>query len=293
MKKIILWWSTKAHKPTTVFIGLLFLIGSLVLVPYFFSWSGVGLFALFYWISGGLGVTLCYHRLLTHKSFQTYTWIENILILFASLAWQGSPLKWPAMHRQHHDKSDEEGDTHSPVHPFVSFWRAQLIWILQKDADEFDCFKNTKDLQKKPMVMLFHKMWLFPQFILLTGLFLVGHHFGGVQLGLSWVVWQIFRIVSVLMTTNLVNSVCHLWGSRLFNTKDKSRNSWWVSLLTFGEGNHNTHHAHPTSAAHGLYWYGFDTTYLTIRVLKFFRLAWNVRHPKRDEWLEEEKLKKS
>jgi len=281
MRTVLNWWRHASHKPTTIFMILMYVLSCLVFLPQYFSWSGVGLFLLFYWISGGLGITLCYHRLLTHRSFQTSVWTQCLLLLSASLAWQGSPLKWVSEHRTHHNHSDKKGDVHSPIHPIRDFWYAQIIWILEKDPDGYDCLSNTKDLQKSSVLMWFHRWWWMPQVILAAVLLVIGYQVGGSQLAVSWLFWGVIaRTVVVLTTTNWVNSFCHLWGKQPFNTGDGSRNSWWVALVSFGEGNHNTHHFIPGSAAHGLRWYHFDTTYLTICILEKCKLVWNVKHPK-------------
>ncbi len=260
------------------FIAGIHLIALLAFFPSLFSWSGLILCIALFWITGGLGVTLCYHRLLTHRSFKTPKWFEYLLTATACLAWQGGPIQWVGMHRLHHKHSDTDHDPHSPQHGFT--W-AHIIWMLQKDIEGLSARDAAKDLQRdRGMVLLDRFFWL-PQFILAGVLFAIGALIGGPMLGASWVVWGVaLRTVLVFHITWFVNSASHTWGYQNYDTTgEHSTNLWWVALLGFGEGWHNNHHAHPRSAAHGLRWYEIDTTYWVIRLLGVVGLARDIKLP--------------
>lgn len=250
--------------------------------PFFFTWSGLVVFGSLYVITG-LGITLGYHRLLTHRSFQTNKVIEFLLTLSGVLANQDGPLTWVGTHRKHHTHSDEPEDPHSPEH---GFWWAHFGWWMRPEPrDPNRTLFNVKDLARDPMHRMFERLhWLFP--ILLAGLLYAGGELwswlgSGTTLGsgsgLSWVLWGVAaRTVFVYHATWLVNSAAHKWGYRGFNTSDKSRNLWWVALVTFGEGWHNNHHAHQRSAAHGLRWWEVDITYMIIRSMAWMGLARDI-----------------
>jgi stearoyl-CoA desaturase (delta-9 desaturase) len=258
--------------------GALLWIGGIhlgaLLAPFYFTWSGLVVFLVLYVVTG-LGITLGYHRLLTHRSFHTNRFVEYLLTLCGVLANEGGPLRWAATHRRHHTHSDEGDDPHSPKH---GFWWSHFGWWMHNDPVERrpdQGLHNVKDLAKLWGHRFFQRFhWLFP--ILLAGvLYGLGELWGGV--GLSWVVWGIFaRSVWVYHTTWLVNSATHVWGYRNFETKDDSKNLWWVAALTFGEGWHNNHHAHQRSARHGLRWWEFDITYMVIRAMAWVGLARDV-----------------
>lgn len=257
-------------------------VALLAVFPALFSWSGLGMLVLFAWVSGGLGVTLCYHRLLTHRSFKTPKWLEYTLAICASLAWQGGPSEWVGMHRLHHKHSDEDHDPHSPKHGFT--W-AHMLWMLHGELEGLTARDAAKDLERDPIMRRIDRLFWLPQFFLAGGLLGIGWWIGGPMLGLSWVVWGVaVRTIVVFHATWFVNSATHTWGYRNYdNTGDESTNLWWVALLSFGEGWHNNHHAHPRSAAHGLRWFELDPTYWTIRVLGWLGLARDIKLPEPDK----------
>lgn len=240
-----------------------------------FSWPALFLCLVLHWVSGGVGITLTYHRLLTHKSFTVPKPVEYALAVIATLACQGGPLSWVAAHRVHHTKSDLEGDPHSPRRGF--FW-AHMMWCVTRNdqLDGFECYaKHAPDLAKDRFYYWLEKLHMLPTAILAAGLYLWG--------GWSFVVWGIFvRLVLVYHSTWFVNSAAHVWGYKTYDSRDDSRNLWWVALVTYGEGWHNNHHAFQNSARHGLAWWEFDTTYLTIRVLELLGLAKAVKVPTQD-----------
>lgn len=245
-----------------------------------FTWSGLAVLLVTYYVSLVFGIGMSYHRLLTHRSYKTPKVIEYFLTVCATLALEGGPLFWVSTHRKHHQHSDSDSDPHTPRHGGV--W-AHIGWILFGNTQHNDVTLTSKyapDLAKDPVhVWLSVYHWV-PLTVLGVVLLVAG--------GWNWVLWGVFlRTTLGLHSTWLVNSATHLWGSRRFATRDDSRNNWWVAILTFGEGWHNNHHAHPTSAAHGLAWYEVDVNYLHIRALELVGLATNVRRVQLDEPVEE------
>jgi fatty-acid desaturase len=234
-----------------------------------------------YYAGGMLGIGMSYHRLLTHRSYRTTKFIEYFLTICGTLALEGGPIFWVATHRIHHQRSDQEGDPHTPREG--TFW-AHMGWILMGEGLHHDASvlaKYAPDLSKdKFHVWLSNWHWL-TNVVVGLGLLAYG--------GIPYVLWGIFfRTTFGLHATWLVNSATHLWGSRRFQTRDDSTNNWWVALLTFGEGWHNNHHAHPTSARHGLAWYELDQNWIGIRALQILGLAWDIKVAKIRQPLPEE-----
>jgi fatty-acid desaturase len=232
---------------------------------------GAMLTALLLWVmAGSLGIGMSYHRLLTHRGYKTYKWVEYFLTWCGTLALEGGPIFWVATHRIHHQKSDREGDPHSPRE---GTWWSHMGWILLGQGlhqDSAVLARYVPDLSKDRGHVWLSK-WHWTSNVI-VGLVLLA--FGGIP----YVLWGIFfRTTWGLHSTWLVNSATHLWGSRRFKTRDDSTNNWWVALLTFGEGWHNNHHAHPTSARHGLAWYELDVNWIFISTLRRLGLAWDVK----------------
>ena len=245
-----------------------------LLAPFFFSWSGVVVFAVLAVLTG-FGVTLGYHRLLTHRSFQTPKAVQYFFALMGVLANQGGPIMWVAVHRKHHAFADLDGDPHSPRH---GFWWAHMGWWMRFDPvfdDPVLGRQNVKDLARDPFYRMLDRWQIVPPILLAGLLYELGTLWGGV--GWSWLIWGMFvRTVFVLHATWFVNSAAHVWGYRNFKTRDQSTNLWWVALLSFGEGWHNNHHAFQRSARHGLCWWEVDPTYYLIRLLSLVGLAWDI-----------------
>lgn len=243
-----------------------------------FSWSGLNIAIFLAWLSGWIGVTLCFHRLLTHRSFETPKWFEYFLTICGTLSWQGGPVIWVATHRKHHAHSDEEDDPHSPIHGLS--W-AHVFWTThkQKDADKLKDF--AKDLLRDPWMIFINRLFWVPQVVVFLSLLFFGYFLGGVELALSWIVWGVgVRTTFIYHLTWAVNSACHTWGYRNFQTEDLSTNFWPLGALTGGEAFHNNHHADPRSARHGMLWWEFDPTWLTIKFLSFVGLAWDIKLPR-------------
>ncbi|MDH3743946.1 MAG: fatty acid desaturase [Acidobacteriota bacterium] len=255
-------------------------VGSL-LAPFFFTWSGLVVACFLYWVSGCLGVTIGYHRLLTHRSFKTPKWFEYFLTACACLAWQGGPVQWVGVHRIHHAHSDTDGDPHTPSHGFA--W-SHVFWCMFKEAEGRRAADAAKDLLRDRGLRFLDRHFRWPQLALMLFLFGAGELAGSFGLfaadGASWVVWGVFvRTVFLYHSTWFVNSASHTWGYRNFATDDNSTNLWWVSLLSFGEGWHNNHHAYQRSVAHGMRWFELDVSYLIIRTFSKMGLAWDLILP--------------
>ena len=222
-----------------------------------------------HWLAVGFGISLGYHRLHTHRGFKTSKAFEYFLAVCGTLTLEGGPIFWVATHRVHHQHSDHDGDPHSPRDG--GFW-AHMGWILFGDTHHNNTRADGASTRPTSARDPFYRWLNTYHWVPLTTLGLIlladrrladgalGHRSCASSFGLH--------------ATWLVNSATHMWGSRRFETRDDSRNSWWVALLTFGEGWHNNHHAHPVSARHGLAWYEFDISWIT---LKLFRAIGVVR----------------
>jgi stearoyl-CoA desaturase (delta-9 desaturase) len=248
----------------------------------FYAEPGAILAALvLYVVAGMLGIGMAYHRLLTHRGYKTYKWVEYFLTWCGTLALEGGPIFWVATHRIHHQHSDHDGDPHTPRE---GTWWAHMGWIVSGEGLHHDASvlaRYVPDLVRDPG-HVFLSRWHWTSNVV-VGLALLAYG------GLPYVLWGIFfRTTAGLHATWLVNSATHKWGSRRFSTRDDSTNNWWVALLTFGEGWHNNHHAHPTSARHGLAWYEVDFNWMGIRTLQALGLAWDVKVP-RTKQMEEDR----
>lgn len=241
-----------------------------------FSWWAFGLTMFLWWLTGGLGICLCYHRLLTHRSFKTSKPVEYFLTILGTLNWQGPPIKWVGGHRLHHKHSDTDEDPHSPHHGFT--W-SHILWCFTEDPQGRPARDAAKDLARDKGLAFIDRWHAVPQLILAGLLYAVGEL--TLNQGLSFVVWGIgVRSVIVYHVTWFVNSASHTWGYRRFDTEDDSKNNWWVALLSFGEGWHNNHHGEQRSAAHGMKWYELDPTWWTIWAMEKVGLAKEVVRPK-------------
>jgi stearoyl-CoA desaturase (delta-9 desaturase) len=259
---------------TAIFMGLFHLAA--VAALFFFSWKAFFLACFLWWISGGFGIGVCYHRLLTHRGYKAPKWVEYVLTVFATLAMEGGPIFWVATHRIHHQYSDKEGDPHSPID---GTWWAHMGWILMGKSMHHDpttLARYAPDLAKDKFHVWITKYHYVPQIVLGLALLALG--------GIPFVLWGVFlRTTLGLHATWLVNSATHSWGTRRFPTRDLSTNSWWVAIFTFGEGWHNNHHAHPTSAAHGLTWYEIDFNWYAIWAMEKLGLVKQVYRIHLDE----------
>jgi len=253
---------------TTTVLALLH-VGAIAAL-FMFSWKAFAVSVFLYWVATGLGISMGYHRLHTHRSYKVPLWMEYFFAVCATLTLEGGPIFWTAIHRIHHQRSDQPGDPHSPRE---GAWWAHVGWILMGETKHNNTrllAKYAPDLAKDRFYVWLNDYHWLPIVALTAILAVLG--------GLPMVLWAVcFRVVFGLHATWLVNSATHLWGGRRFETRDDSRNNWWVALISFGEGWHNNHHAHPTSARHGLAWYEFDPSWLQIKLLKRFGIAKSIQ----------------
>lgn len=255
-------------------IGFIHIAALAALWPGFFTWSAVLVMAVLSVATSAIGVSLCFHRSLTHRGLRLVKPLEYLTAFFGTLAFQGGPITWVATHRAHHAATDREGDPHGADRGF--FW-SHCEWLLLKNAAIPTGEARRRlapDLTADPFYRFLDRNNVQLQIALGVLLFALG--------GWPWLVWGTFvRLVLMYHTTWLVNSAAHMFGYRSYRTADLSRNNWWVALLSWGEGWHNNHHAFQFSARHGLRWFEFDGVWLLIRVLAFLGLAREIRTPSR------------
>lgn len=276
------WWQTTADKPAALFVaithaGLIALVTTYFLFPKYFSWSGIYVFVIMYVISG-LGITLGYHRLLTHNSFRTFATLRRFIALCGCLALQGGPARWIGNHRKHHQCSDRKGDPHTPKDGFN--W-AHALWAVSKDPPDFNPLALATDITSDPFLKYLHTgLWMLPQICVSILICIIGYYVGGLAFSVSWLLWDLARVTMVYHITWSVNSAAHTWGYRTFDTNDQSRNLWILNLPSLGETNHNDHHKFPNSARHGQKWWELDPTWWIIWCMEKVNLAWGVKRPK-------------
>lgn len=262
------WHSDSINGLVVVVFGL-FHLGAIAAF-FTFTWQALVVALVLYWIAGSLGIGMGYHRLLTHRGYTTPKIVEYLFSLCGTLAVEGGPTNWVVTHRMHHRFSDQEGDPHTPRD---GGWWAHIGWILIGRAQEHPALvlhRYAPDLMRDRFHRWLNRYYMWPVVFLGLGLYAWG--------GWPFVTWGLcLRAVLGLHATWLVNSATHMWGSRRFATRDDSRNNWWVAWITFGEGWHNNHHAHPTSARHGLAWYEIDVNWWGIRTLQWLGLAKSIR----------------
>jgi stearoyl-CoA desaturase (Delta-9 desaturase) len=247
-------------------------------------WSDIAVFAILYVVTG-FGVTVGFHRLFTHRSFTTTRWLRGVFAALGSAAIEGPVISWVADHRKHHAFADQPGDPHSPHVDHGVGWRgalrgllhAHMGWLFihtQRGARK----RYAPDLVADPVVSWVDRTFIFWALGGLGAAFglgwLIGGTFTAALTGLLW--GGAVRMLVLHHVTYSINSLCHFFGRRRFDTGDESRNLAWLSFLSLGEAWHNNHHAFPTSAAHGLRWWELDLSSLVIRGLERVGLAWDV-----------------
>ena len=280
----------KVDVPFTI-INLTTTAAAIVLPFFYYSKSAIIAFVIFY-VVVGLGLTAGYHRLFAHRSYRVPKWLERLIASLGYLALQRGPIFWTAMHRLHHKHSDVPGrDPHSPEE---GLWHVHFGWTHRRRRDVWDkeIYRNlAPDLVDDPLYL-----WMDNESsdyltygVLLASSFglggVIGGGLGGFDMhnAICFLVWVgILNRVALLHAFGLINSVCHLVGTRPFQTRDRSVNNALVALLIFGEGWHNNHHAFPASARQGLRWYQIDFAWYAICLLKFLGLARNVKVVKRE-----------
>jgi len=276
---------------------MLHLLALLALHPYFFSWSGVVVGLLGHFLFGMMGITIGYHRLLTHRGFTCPRWLEHTLAIFGMCNLQDSPARWVAIHRMHHQHSDHRPDPHSPL---VSLLWSHFGWVVcrNREHDHVKYFERyVRDLLRDPFYLKLEKKyrWLLIYILHALVITLLGAAYGAVatgtwggsiQMAYSWLIWGVVvRTVLVLHGTWAVNSLAHVFGYQNYQTRDQSKNNWLVAIFSHGEGWHNNHHASPRSARHGHRWYEFDMSWGVIFLLEKCGLARDVVRPKLDRLL--------
>ena len=263
----------------------------LALFPWFFSWVGFATFVAGVCIFGQLGIPICYHRQLTHKSFRTPKWLERTFATLALCSARETPATWVAWHRWHHLRSDEYDDAHSPL---VSFFWSHVGWLTVRNNQLIGpgfYQKYARDILSDPYYYFLFRhpntmlaVYLGHSLLLVGGAWAIGWPLYGwdaaVQLAASVFVWGVLvRTVYVWHITWSVNSLSHMWGYRNHATGDESRNNWFVALITGGEGWHNNHHADQAAASVQHRWWEFDPNYYVIKSLEAVGLASNVIEP--------------
>jgi fatty-acid desaturase len=272
-------------------IAAIHLLALLAFVPWFFSWTGVIVALLGLYVFGTLGVSLGFHRLLTHRSLCCPAWLEHTLAILGVCSAQDTPARWVGIHRCHHEHADEQPDPHSPLAGFL--W-AHIGWMIFRNRKLTRLglvSRYSRDVMRDPFYAKLEKGFRWIWIILASWAFFfaaglvakltLGRSAGeAAQFGLSLLIWGAFvRTVVAWHITWSINSVTHLWGYRNYDTGESSRNNLIIGILSNGEGWHNNHHADPRSARYGHRWWELDVTWLTIRLLSAVGLAWNVRMP--------------
>jgi stearoyl-CoA desaturase (delta-9 desaturase) len=259
--------------------------GGVLLWDRFLGPRDLAIFAVMY-VASALGVTVGFHRLLTHRAFQTRRWLRYTLAVLGSLSVQGAVIDWVADHRKHHTFTDEEGDPHSP-HAGVGsglrgmvtgLWHAHVGWLFSTQG-QASSKRFAPDLVQDATMRRINRN--FPTLALASLLvpFLLGLAISGGSLlaGLSALLWGgLVRIFLLHHVTWSINSICHFFGRRRFDTDDHSTNVFWLALPSLGEAWHHNHHAFPRSAFHGLRWYELDPSGWLILGLERLGLAWDV-----------------
>jgi fatty-acid desaturase len=272
-------------------VGTHHLLALLAFVPWFYSKTGVVLLIVGIYVYGAFGMNLCYHRLLTHRSFKCPLWLEHALAVLAVWCVEDTPARWVATHRLHHHRSDERPDPHSPL---VNLFWSHMGWLF---VDNTDLGRNVAyDRYARDIIRDRFYRWIeryvvwvtLAQSVVYYGVgFLIELALGGtlmeaVQFGASvWLWGMVVRIVFVWHITWTVNSLAHAFGYQNYDTGDYSRNNMFVAIITSGEGWHNNHHAEPGSACNQRQWWEIDLVYLLLRLLVLLGLAWDVQMPQR------------
>jgi stearoyl-CoA desaturase (delta-9 desaturase) len=266
------YWAREWNSRDLTYAGFIGAMHILCLwAPATFSWGNLALGAGMYLVTGMLGITLSYHRQLSHRSFTTPKWLEYALAYCGVLSMQGPPIEWVSAHRYHHQFCDTPKDPHTPRE---GFWHSHGGWILDNDVNDERCGmrNNCADMEKQPFYQFLERTYIWHPLLAGALTYAIG--------GFGALVWGVaVRTVWVWHITWAVNSVSHVWGKQTFDCGDESRNNLLVGILAFGEGWHNNHHAFEFSARHGLEWQQVDMTWWTICLLKFLGLAKNIKLP--------------
>ena len=230
------------------------------------NWTDVILLLVMYSLVA-LGVTIGFHRMLTHRSFKPHPAVKLVLLILGSMSVEGAALDWAATHIKHHAQADREGDPHSPVE---GFFHSHVGWLFKDRMADPNVY--CRYLLKDPIVVFVSRTFLLWVVVSLVIPFAIG--------GWTGLLWGgLVRMFLTHHVTWSVNSVCHVWGHSPFKTADHSANNFPIAIVSLGEGWHNNHHAFPASARHGLHWWQFDATYILIRAMSMVGIAWDIRTP--------------
>ncbi len=272
-------------------VGTHHLLALLAFVPWFYSAAGVTLAVIGVYVFGAAGINLCYHRLLTHRSFKCPLWLEHAFALIAVCCVEDTPARWVAAHRMHHHRSDERADPHSPL---VNVFWSHMGWLFLENTDlgrnaAYDRYARDIIRDKFYRWIERYVVWitLAQSAVYFAAGFLIELAPGGstieaVQFGASvWLWGVVVRTIFVWHITWSVNSFSHVFGYQNYETNDNSRNNAFVAIITSGEGWHNNHHAEPNSASNQRHWWEIDLTFLLLRLLVLLGLAWDVQLPQR------------
>lgn len=246
-----------------------------------FSWFALGLTLLMLWLTSSLGISLAFHRMLTHRSFEPKRWLKLTLVCLGCLAFQGRPFYWVGVHRLHHADADGPLDPHTPKH---GFWWSHAGWMLKQNTGGAKRERVVQDLVRDRALRWLNRWTPLLQllsFAAIWGLGEAARTFGINTSGLSCLLWAgSLRVVAAYHSTWLVNSAAHRWGYFNYRTRDNARNLWWVALLSFGEGWHNNHHAYANSARIGHRWFELDVSWMALRLFAAMRWVSAIKLPK-------------
>lgn len=275
---------------------------------YLFSWPAFFTFLVCIHLFGQ-GITIGYHRLLTHRSFKTPKWLEHFIAILGICSMEDTPARWVCVHRMHHVHSDEIPDPHSPR---VNFWWSHFGWLMFINRETYSIAslqKFAKDLLRDPFYMkletnpyrqfiyILGQVPLFFLFGFVMGFLIDGEFASSVQAGSAMVVWAVvMRVIAVWHITWSVNSLSHMFGYQNYDTHEDSRNNWFVALMSVGEGWHNNHHEDPSAASVQHRWWELDLSYFEIRLMEKLGLASDIipiRQRRRAETVDKVDLAKS
>lgn len=269
-------WIEKTTLTLVVILPLLGTVWAMVLLwERAFTWIDLVTLVTFYVLTA-TGIGVGFHRLLTHRSFDAPEPVRFFFLALGSMALQGSAIEWAATHHKHHAKSDKEGDPHSPLE---GFWQSHVGWMFRDRFIKGGVWAKPYEHDRTAQIVDKLFLPLATLSFVLPGLMAWGLG-GSFWMGVLW--GGVVRVFLVHHVTWSVNSVCHTFGKREFESKDESRNEWVIGLLGLGEGWHNNHHAFPKAAYHGMKWYQFDFNAIVIRTMQVLGLARNVWMPSKE-----------
>jgi len=266
------------HRSLSVSLpGILFVMVHVACFAVFWTginWQAASLCAFMFFIRK-FGITGAFHRYFSHRSYKTSRFFQFCLAFLGGAAAQKGALWWAAHHRHHHKHSDTDEDMHSAK--LEGFYWSHVGWVLSKEYEAYDS-NVVRDLNKFPELVWLDKYIFIPPVAAGTFCFVAGHFwFGNAMMGL--VVGFFISTVILYHTTFAINSLCHMFGSRRYETGEESKNSLWLAIITMGEGWHNNHHQYPLSARQGFFWWEIDITYYILLGLEKLGIVWDIQAP--------------